>query len=226
MTKEEFFGKFKSLFLWGNLAAMVVTVLLFFFGLKWFLSCYTHHGENIEVPDLYAKDLKTAEMMLEDRGLQLKQVATTYDRNLPGGTIVTQSPKAGSSVKEGRQVYVTVNSLTAPKVKIPNVIGNKSYRSTQAELQNLEFEVNPTPIYVDGPRDLVMGIDCNGRAVANGEEVAKYSRLTLRIGNGAGDNEGYETEELEELPEDVIINEIIEEEIIDEDYGDPYEVFE
>ena len=122
-------------------------------------------------------------------------------------------------------MYVTVNSLTAPKVRIPNVIGNKSYRSTQAELLNLEFELND-PIMVDGPRDLVMGIVCNGRSVENGEEVAKYSRLTLKIGNGVGDVNGYEDEELEELPEDIIMNEMEENEIIEEDYGDTYEVFE
>ena len=224
MTKEEFFGKFKSLFLWGNLAGMVVLLVLFFFGVKWFLNSYTHHGENIEVPNLYAKDLQTAQKMLSEKGLELKKVEEKYDRNLPGGCIIEQNPKAGSSVKEGRLIYVTVNSLTAPKVRIPDVIGYKSYRGTQADLLNREFELTD-PVLVDGPRDLVMGILCDGQRVQNGDEVAKYSRLTLEIGNGVGYSGGDDEEVLEELPEEVIVKEL-EQEVIEEDYGDSFEVFE
>lgn len=223
MTRQEFFGKFKSLFLWGNLAAMVLVLILLFFGMKWWLASYTHHGENIEVPDVTSKSLQEAEKILSAKGLQIKAVAESYNRELPAGCVIVQNPKAGASVKEGRIVYVTLNSLTVPKVTIPDVIGFKSYRGAQSDLLALDFELTDPETTV-GPRDLVMKIRCDGRELSNGEQVAKYSRLTLVIGDGSGDVSG-SAENLPELPEEVIIEEIEEEPVIEEEEYVP-EVFE
>ena len=214
MTKEEFFGKFKSLYLWGNLAAMVLVLMLLFLAMKWWLVSYTHHGEVIEVPNLVAKSEAEAGKLLAEKGLQLKVVATSYVKDLPGGSVISQDPKAGASVKDGRIVYVTVNSLTVPKERIPEIIGFKSYRGAQSDLLDLEFELTD-PKYVPGYAELVMGILCNGQEVQNGDEVAKYSRLTLVIGDGSiGSNSG--TEDLPELPEEIIEQELNEEPEVEE----------
>ena len=53
MNAKEFFKKLTAPMVWGNLLAMLVVVVLLCFGVKWWLSSYTHHGEGIEVPDLY-----------------------------------------------------------------------------------------------------------------------------------------------------------------------------
>ena len=198
MTKEEFFGKFKSLYLWGNLAAMLVVIILLFFCLKWWMSSYTHHGQKVEVPNVLAKDYKVAEELLTENGLQIKNVGTTYVEDMPGGYVVVQTPAAGAEVKEGRIIYVTVNSLTVPRERIPNIIDNCSYREAQAKLIALEFQLTE-PRMVDGPKDWVMGIQCNGRNVQNGDSVAKKSLLTLVIGNGSF-SMGGEMEELPDLP--------------------------
>lgn len=195
MTKDEFFGKFKSLYLWGNLAAMVVVVIALVFCLKWWISSYTHHGEKIEVPNVLGKDYKLAEDMLAEAGLQIMKVGTTYVEDMPGGYVVVQTPAGGAEVKEGRIIYVTVNSLTAPREKIPYVIDNCSYREAQAKLIALEFQLTE-PRLVDGPKDWVMGIQSNGRNVQNGDSLAKKSLLTLVIGNGLVDA----VDEMEELP--------------------------
>lgn len=206
MTKDEFFGKFKSLFLWGNLAAMVLVLLLLFFGLKWWLSSYTHHGEEIEVPNVVAKSEADAEKLLQENGLQLKVVGTSYVKDMPGGHIISQEPKAGANVKNGRIIFVTVNSLTVPKERIPEIIGFKSYRGAQSDLLGLGFELTE-PRYVPGYAELVMGIQCNGQEVNNGDLVAKYSKLTLVIGDGSiGSNSG--VDDLPELPEEVIEQEL------------------
>lgn len=224
MTKEEFFGKFKSLYLWGNLAAMVVVVILLFFCLKWWMSSYTHHGQKVEVPNVLAKDYKAAEEMLSEKGLQIKNVGTTYVEDMPGGYIVVQTPAAGAEVKEGRIIYVTVNSLTVPREKIPNIIDNCSYREAQAKLIALEFQLTE-PRMVDGPRDWVMGIQSNGRNLHNGDSVAKKSLLTLVIGNGSLDTGGDDMEELPDLPAEEM--EEVEEDTPTEDNVDTFlEVFE
>ena len=47
MTPSEFIGKFKSKYLWGNLMAMGIVLVLLFLGVRYGLDIYTHHGETI-----------------------------------------------------------------------------------------------------------------------------------------------------------------------------------
>ncbi len=183
--------KFASWHLWLNLLGMVLVVLLLFVGLKWWLLSYTHHGEGIEVPDLYGKDYRDAIDIVEELGLRITVNDSTYinPREMPAGCIVVQSPAKGMCVKEGRMIYVTINSLNIPRVKIPDLIDNSSYREAQARLRQLEFRLLP-PKLIDGEKDWVYGILMDGRDVVAGQMVARESQLTLVIGNGAYDSYG------------------------------------
>lgn len=184
MKAKEFFKKLGSKVIWLNLLGMLVFIVLLFFGVKWWLNSYTHHGEQIEVPDLYGMDYREALNIVEERGLQLTVNDSTYVKEKPAGCIVVQSPAKGLNVKEGRMIYVTINSLTIPRVRIPDVIDNCGYREAQARLQALEFKVLP-PRLIDGEKDWVYGIQMDGHPVHVGDMVARESQLTLVIGNGA-----------------------------------------
>lgn len=193
---KRFSGKFASWHLWLNLLAMLVVVVLLFLGLKWWLNVYTHHGEGIEVPDLVGADYRKAVDLVEAEGLAIEVSDSTYIKEMPAGSIVVQSPAKGMLVKEGRTIYVTINSLTIPRVRIPDLIDNCSYREAQARLQQLEFRMRP-PRLIDGEKDWVYGIMLDGRNLHTGDMVARESQLTLVIGNGAygdssfGDEFGY-----------------------------------
>ena len=50
MKVKEFFGKFGSAFLWGNLLAMLIVIVLLGLGVKYGLVWYTHHGEGVRIP--------------------------------------------------------------------------------------------------------------------------------------------------------------------------------
>ncbi len=190
MKAKEFFKKFASWTLWLNLLGMVLFVVLLLFGLKWWMGYYTHHGEQIEVPDLYGMDYREATSLVEERGLQIVVNDSTYIKEMPAGCVVVQSPVKGMNVKEGRMVYVTINSLTIPRVRIPDIVDNCGYREAQARLQALEFRVMP-PKLIDGEKDLVYGILMDGRNVRAGDMVARESQLTLIIGNGAYGDDAY-----------------------------------
>lgn len=43
MTSSEFINKFKSKYLWGNLAAMALVVVLLCVGVRFGIDFYTHH---------------------------------------------------------------------------------------------------------------------------------------------------------------------------------------
>ena len=65
MTSSEFLSKFKSKYLWGNLLAMLVVVILLGIGVRFGIDAYTHHGESIAIPDIRHKNWADAEKILE-----------------------------------------------------------------------------------------------------------------------------------------------------------------
>ena len=198
MNAKEFYKKLSAPMVWGNLLAMFVVVILLCFGLKWWLSAYTHHGEGVKVPDLYGLKHQEAVEKFEADELVVVVNDSTYVNGMPAGAIVSQSPEPGMEVKRGRVIYVTINSLTMPCERIPDLIDNCSVREAQARLKSLGF-VLLAPKLIDGEKDWVYGIQFRGRNLVAGDNVPRESELTLVIGNGsAGEDVSSEDGEVDE----------------------------
>ena len=183
MKAKEFFGKFCSKFLIGNLIAMVLVIFALLVGVNYGLDWYTHHGEGIKVPNIEGMRISKARALLEENGLEIVVTDSGYNKRLPADCVLTQSPVAGLMVKSGHVIYVTINSSTSPSVAIPDVVDNCSYREAEAKLVSLGFKVLP-PQYVTGEKDWVYGVSCNGRRVSVGERISIEQPLTLLIGSG------------------------------------------
>ena len=183
MKTKEFFGKFCSKFLFWNLIAMALVVILLVVGVNYGLDWYTHHGESIRVPNIEGMRIAKAREMMEECGLEIVVTDSGYNKRLPADCVLTQSPGAGLTVKSGHSIYVTINSSNSPSVAIPDVVDNCSYREAEAKLISLGFKVLP-PQYVTGEKDWVYGVTCNGRRVSAGERVSIEQPLTLQIGSG------------------------------------------
>ena len=95
MKQSEFFGKFKSWYLWGNLLAMFMVVLAVGIGVRYGLDVYTHHGESIEIPNVKHRQFADAEQILKNAGLKIEVVDTGYVKSLPANCILEQSPAPG-----------------------------------------------------------------------------------------------------------------------------------
>lgn len=195
MKAKDFFGKFKSGFLWGNLAAMVVVIILLGLGVKYGLEIYTRHDNGVKIPKIEGMLYTKALSLIEADGLRIMVSDSGYNKRLPADCILAQNPGPGSMVKEGHTVYVTVNSPSSPSFAIPDVIDNSSYREAEAKLMALGFRLLP-PQYVTGEKDWVYGILCRGRRVATGDRISIESPLTLMIGSGEYDS-GEEVEYVE-----------------------------
>lgn len=183
MKTKEFFGKFCSKFLFGNLIAMAFVVILLIVGVNYGLDWYTHHGESIRVPNIEGMRIDKARETMEECGLEIVVTDSGYNRRLPADCVLTQNPGAGLTVKSGHTIYVTINSSNSPSVAIPDVVDNSSYREAEAKLISLGFKVLP-PQYVTGEKDWVYGVSCNGRKVSTGERVSIEQPLTLLVGSG------------------------------------------
>ncbi len=186
MTLSEFVNKFKSGYLWGNLAAMFLVVVLLCVGVKFGIDIYTHHGEAIPIPDVRHKSFRDAERILKDAGLEIEVSDTGFVKTLPPDCILEQSPGAGETVKAGHIIYVTINSDHSPTITIPDVIDNSSLREAMAKLTAMGFKLG-TPQYVPGEADWVYGILVKGRHVVAGDKVSTDDTLIIQVGNGQRD---------------------------------------
>ena len=111
---------------------------------------------------------------------------TKYVKDKAAGIILELKPGAGEKVKEGRTVYLTVNTLDVPLRVIPDVADNSSLRQAQAKLLSAEFKLNEVQL-VNGEKDWVYGVKYQGRQLTAGEKIPMGASLTLMVGDGAGD---------------------------------------
>ena len=183
MEAKEFFGKFASGFLWGNILAMVLVVVALAFGVKYGLDVYTHHGEGIVVPKIEGMVYDKARTLMVERGLNIMVTDSGYNKRLPANSILVQNPSPGMKVKQGHTIYVTVNSPSSPSFAIPDLVDNSSFREAEAKLTAIGFKLTP-PQQVEGEKDWVYGILCRGRRVSTGDRISIDSPLTLLVGNG------------------------------------------
>lgn len=188
MKTKDFFKKFLSLYLIGNLLAMAIVIIALCFGIKYGLEWYTHHGEGIEVPKVEGIVYSNARILAEQKGLNMLVTDSGYNKRLPANCILAQSPGPGTKVKEGHMIYVTVNSPSSPSFTIPDIVDNSSYREAEAKLTALGFKLLP-PKKVPGEKDWVYGILSRGRRISSGDVISIETPLTLMIGSGTYDDE-------------------------------------
>ena len=186
MTIKEFFSFKTNKFFWLNIVAMIVVVVVMIFGvLKW-MDVYTHHGETVVVPDVKGMTTEEAAKMFRNRGLVAVISDTKYVKDKAAGIILELKPGADEKVKEGRTVYLTVNTLDVPLRVIPDVADNSSLRQAQAKLLSAGFKLNEVQL-VNGEKDWVYGVKYQGRQLTAGEKIPMGASLTLMVGDGAGD---------------------------------------
>ncbi len=199
MNTTEFIKKFCSRYLWINILSMGLFIAIFALTAHFVMSFYTHHGESITIPDVKKMSYEDAERTLADLGFEIEVADTGYNKSLPPGTVLQQMPAAGTIVKSGRIIYLTINNSDTPTLVIPDVIDNSSLREAKAKLTALGFKLGPVK-YIQGEKDWVYDLLINNRKVSNKQRVPVESIITIVVGDGkVGD-----TEELEvtDAPED------------------------
>ena len=188
METSDFFAKFKSWYLWGNLIAMGVVFILLCVGMKYAMDVYTHHGEEVTIPSLRNKSVTEAMRILEGLGMEAVVADTGYVKTLPADCILEQSPAAGRKVKTGRMVYLTINASKSPTISLPDIIDNSSLREAMAKLTAMGFKLGQ-PEFVPGEKDWVYGVLCKGRRLAVGDKVSVDDYVIIQVGNGLRDGE-------------------------------------
>lgn len=84
---------------------------------------------DIAVPDVKGKTLVEAEAILKDNNLDFT-LKEEFDAKVPTGTVIKQSPGAGSHVKAGRKIQLMVSKGAEPGV-VPDLKGKNLAEATE-----------------------------------------------------------------------------------------------
>ena len=161
---------------------ILLVIVLVFCTMRW-LSAYTHHGESVEIPNVKAMKLETAKPLFEASNLSFQIIDSTYNKTVSPGTIIETIPPVGSKVKKGRTIYIRLNSYTAGLISVPDV-RDVSQRQATAMLKALGFEQVNTK-WVEGQyRDLVVGLEYQGRMLQIKDKIPVNAVLTLWVSQG------------------------------------------
>lgn len=99
-----------------NFGMMVAVVLGICILSNWWMRCYTHHGESVQVDDFTGMHLLDAKKKGRDKNFRFEVMDSVWKEGMPSGIITLQNPKPLSRVKEGRKIYVTVTGNPQPEL--------------------------------------------------------------------------------------------------------------
>lgn len=163
--------------------AIGIIIVLVFAIMKW-LSYTTNHGEEITVPDLSKLSIEVAEEKLNALDLEYVLLDTTeYQKDFPKFSVVKQDPIAGSKVKEGRKIYIKINSDSYRDILVPNLI-EQSLRQAEPTLKALGLELGEKTYKPYLGKDMVLEMRYKGRKLKAGDKVPKASKIDLVLGDG------------------------------------------
>jgi len=174
-----------NIFVSNFLGMIFVTVILVVAVLLW-LNHYTQHGKAVEVPDVKGLSIEQAEQFFSKKKLNYVVVDSVFMTNAMPGSIAEATPPVGSMVKEGRTIYLKVNSYLPKLIAVPDVV-DTSQRQSIAMLRSLGFETIETKIVPGVHRELVLGLESRGVALEAGQRIPVSTPLSILVSSGSGD---------------------------------------
>ena len=165
----------------ANVLAGIILVLALMFGTRVMLDKVTRHNQEITVPDLTNMSVAEARKVLQDRKMRLDVVDSVYVRRMGKGLIYRQNPKAGSKVKEGRRILLTINAVNAKKVMMPNLIGY-SMRQAKAEILSKGLQIGRLEYVTDIATNNVLKQMHEGTEITPGTMIESESKIDLVLG--------------------------------------------
>lgn len=163
------------------LAVSLLVILLFVANIL--LNVSTRHNKHVEVPDFLNVTLDEARRMSRKDKLRIEINDSLYVPAFDPGVILEQRPEAGTQVKPGRRIYVTVNSSQQKMTDVPYVAGY-SLRQAKNILETAGLEIEKL-VYVDDiATNNVLEQRVGGTVVtaANHVEARVGSGVTLTVG--------------------------------------------
>ncbi|MDE6394893.1 MAG: PASTA domain-containing protein [Duncaniella sp.] len=148
------------------------------------LNKWTRHGDTIAVPTVKSLAYDRAVSLLDSEGLKGIVSDSVFDNSTKPGTVIEQNPKAGTIVKEGREVFLTINAFSPKMVTLPTLT-DISVRQARSIIEGLDIHNIVERRVPSDFKDLVLGVRYKGVRVMPGARVPVNATLELEVGEGA-----------------------------------------
>lgn len=162
----------------GLIAAGALFLLLLDFVL---MPAYTNYDEGVTVPNVTKLALTEADSLLTTYGLRFEVSERRSNSAYPADYVIDQTPSSSEIVKPNRKIYLTVNTVSTPKVEVPEVV-NLSLRNAKIQLQNYGLVVGTVSYESSRFKNSVLR-----QSVPAGKTVAKGTVVNLAVSDGLGE---------------------------------------
>ena len=158
-------------------------LVLFFLVDDLIMPQYVQQGKTTKVPAVVGIRVEEANRILLEAGLFPRESETRIDKQYPIGTVALQNPPAGSEVKFGRGVYLTVSG-GEPLVQVPSLRG-KSLRDAIFTLERTALAIGRVQYEVseEFPENTIVA-----QEIAESTKVKNGSRINVTVSQGRTSN--------------------------------------
>lgn len=181
MGLKDFYKKHKIL---STLIIMLVisVVTVSFIGIS--LNAITKHGQEYELQDFTGMNARQLHDIEQDSNIidfEFVIIDSVFVPNKKGGTVLTQDPVAGSKVKKGRKVYLSIVAMSMPKIEMPNLI-DLSLRQAENMLKTNDLKLGQIIYKASKYPNAVLEQRYKGRIIEQGKQIPYQSEITLIVG--------------------------------------------
>ena len=146
------------------------------------LDKYTRHDKVYSMPDFVGQDYRQVKHDYS-KDFNFILIDSVYPKGQQPGSIYQQDPLPGSKIKKGRNVYAIIVAETPEKTVMPNLKGI-SLREAIGRLESSGLEVDFLEYQDYSYKNNVIEQYYQGSAITPGAELAKGSKIVLRVGIG------------------------------------------
>ena len=161
---------------------IIVAVAIGWLAMLW-LDVWTRHDDTITVPPVKTLSYGEAAARLDQHGLVAVLSDSVYDKSTRPGTVIDQNPKVGTIVKEGREIYLTINAFSPKMVSLPTLT-DISLRQAKSILEGLEIKKVVEIRVPSDFKDLVLAVRYKGTRLSPGARVPVNATIELEVGEG------------------------------------------
>jgi D-alanine-D-alanine ligase len=120
-----------------NFGKMLGILLVLFFMVNWWFSCYTRHGSHRLVGNYTGMALTEAKKKIRKDGFRYVLSDSVFIVDEQPGIVLDQNPKQDAKVKKRRKIYLTITKEEPDLVSLPGLAGNDDYNQYIKKLKLL-----------------------------------------------------------------------------------------
>lgn len=173
-----------------NLLIIIAVAVLGLFIVYFSIAIFTKHGQSDTVPGVENMTYTAAIEKLHEHGFKVDIRDSLYKDDVKPGYVIEQFPKAGSTVKPGRKIFLYINAVHPKEVVIDDdnhpmedALKSFSPRSGLARLQELGFK-NVRVVKILGDNDCIVKVLANGVPVKKMQKVPVNAAIVVQVYDG------------------------------------------